>query len=59
MDTDLAFSPTKIQEGHNLGGAFGHIKALIYTHNNIKVKSALIDCIANLHALCMLRGGMV
>ena len=27
-DTDLAFSPTKIQGGHSLGGAFGHIKAL-------------------------------
>ena len=29
-----------------MGGAFGHID----THNNIKVKSALKDCIANLHA---------
>ena len=50
-DTDLAFYPTKIQGGHNLGGVFGHIKPLIYTHNNIKVKSALIDCIADLHAV--------
>ena len=23
-DTDLAFSPTKIQGGHNLGGAYIH-----------------------------------
>ena len=41
---------------HNLGEAFGHIK---YTLNNIKVKSALKDCIADLHASCMLGGGMV
>ena len=31
-DTDLVFSSTKIQGGHNLqlGGAFGHIKASIH-----------------------------
>ena len=47
--------PTKIQGGNNLGGAFGHID----NHNNIKVKSVLKDCIANLYASCMLGGGMV
>ena len=42
---------------HNLGEAFGH--NIKYTLNNIKVKFVLKDCIADLHASCMLGGGMV